>query len=309
MDATAPNDEVIVEEQATQGGDEDQYFDSLEDALDAFDDSEDPDAEKPAPAEDEQPDEELADADEDAGVFVDLDGEKLSIAELKAGYYRQKDYTHKTTEVAQERKAVEAVKATLAERETVLETALNNLSAYLQAAIPPEPPAALAYSDPGKHYAMQMDRQRIIAELNNLVAMRDPVDQTKQAQTQAEIKQYRDREQAALVKAMPALADPVRKTAFDQSVRAAAKAFGFADDEIAQVADHRVLQLVHYARLGKKAEENRKNAQQRVDTKVETPKAARAKSAPPRADADALKAVRRFAQTRSIKDAAKLDFD
>lgn len=42
---------------------------------------------------------------------VEINGEQVSIDELKAGYFRQKDYTQKTQELAEERKRIEELRA------------------------------------------------------------------------------------------------------------------------------------------------------------------------------------------------------
>lgn len=42
---------------------------------------------------------------------VEINGEQVSIDELKAGYFRQKDYTQKTQELAAERKRIEELQA------------------------------------------------------------------------------------------------------------------------------------------------------------------------------------------------------
>jgi hypothetical protein len=148
-------------------------------------------------------------------------------------------------------------------------------------------------------------RENAIAELGQLVSIKGQVDTHNQAVSEAELREYRDREQAALVKAMPALADPVKRVAFDQSVKVAAKAFGFTDDEISATADHRILRLVHFARLGQKAEENRNNAKKRI----ETPRMGKATPAIAPVNAAQEKAKRRHAQIGTIKSALAIDFD
>jgi hypothetical protein len=300
MDATAPTEEVMFDEQVEQGADEDQSLDTLEDALDALVDDDGQDGEPEAEA-DVEPD-----ADEDDSVLVTLDGEdKVSLKELKAGYFRQKDYTLKTTEVAQERKAIEATKAGLTERTSVLETALQNLSGYLERLIPPDPPLQLAQTDPGRFQYQRALRESAIAELTQLVTIRGAVDQQKQSMTAAELREYREAEQSRLVKAMPELADPVKRIAFDQSVKSAAKSFGFSDEEIDATSDSRILQMVHFARIGKRAVENKQNALKRV----ETPRAAKVKSATPPVNVENKKAMHALSKSGSIKDAMRIDFD
>jgi hypothetical protein len=302
MDATdqVSEDYAFDDEQAVEGEAEDQSLDTLESALDALEDDGEPDGEPQGEDPDAEP------AEEDDSVMVTLDGdEKVTLKELKAGYFRQRDYTHKTTEVAQERKAAEATKAAYAERNAVLETALQNLGGYLQGLIPPEPPLQLAQTDPGRYQYQRALRESAIAELGQLVSIKGQVDTHNQAVSESELREYRDREQAALVKAMPALADPVKRVAFDQSVKTAAKAFGFTDDEISATADHRILRLVHFARLGQKAEENRNNAKKRI----ETPRMGKATPAIAPVNAASDKAMRVLTKSGNWKDALRIDFE
>jgi hypothetical protein len=42
---------------------------------------------------------------------VEINGEQVSIEELKAGYFRQSDYTKKTQELAEERRKIEELRA------------------------------------------------------------------------------------------------------------------------------------------------------------------------------------------------------
>lgn len=299
MDATQEVGEAegIIEEQADIGGAEDQDFDSLEAAEDALEDD---------AASEEEPVADEADAESgEENVEVTLaSGEKVTLKELKEGYFRAKDYTHKTTEVAQEKKQVEATRAQLVERTTVMETALQNLSGYLQSLIPPEPNISLARSNPGEYQYQLAVRQNAIAELGHLVSMKGAIEETKTAVSEADLREYREREQAALIGVMPALADPVKRAVFDGRVRTLAKDFGFSDEEIGETHDHRILRLVHYAGIGMKAEENRRNAGRRV----ETPKLAKAKSTPPPVNVESRKAMHALTKSGSIKDIRGIDF-
>lgn len=300
MDATDEVGEAdgIVEEQAEIANDEDQRIDSLEAAVDAFDD--DPDTE-------EQPvtDEVDEDSEGDDGVEVTLDsGDKVTLKELKESYFRTKDYTHKTMEVANERKALESTKTELVERTKVIDTVAQNLQDYLQSLIPPPPALDLARTNPGEYQYQLALRQNAINELQQLGQMKGAVDDSQRAMSEAELRDYQARESAALVKAMPALADPAKRASFDSLIKATAKDFGFSDEEVSQTHDNRILRLVHFARLGMKAEENRKNASRRI----ETPKVGKAKLAAP-VNVENRKAMHALAKTGSLKDALRVDFD
>ena len=299
MDATEEVGEAdgIVEEQAETANDEDQRFDSLEAAVDALEDEAEPEEE---PVADE------ADEESEDGVEVTLDsGDKVTLKELKDGYFRAKDYTHKTTEVANERKALEATKTELVERTKVIDTVAQNLQDYLQSLIPPPPALDLARTNPGEYQYQLALRQNAINELQQLGQMKGAVDDSQRAMSEADMRDYQAREAAALVKAMPALADPAKRASFDGLIKATAKEFGFTDEEVSQTHDNRILRLVHYARLGMKAEENRKNASRRI----ETPKVAKAPSARAPVNVENRKAMHTLAKTGSLKDALRVDFD
>jgi hypothetical protein len=163
----------------------------------------------------------------------------------------------------------------------------------------------LAQTDPGRYQYHRALRESAIAELGQLVSIRGQVDAHNQTVSEAEFREYRDREQAALVKAMPALADPVKRVAFDQSIRATAKAFGFTDEEIDSTLDHRMLRVVHFARLGRKAEENRNNAKKRI----ETPRMGKATPATAPVNVANKKAMHALTKSGNWKDALRVDFE
>lgn len=305
MDATQGDLEPIAQEQADGAINDDQTFDSIEDALDALADDEDASEEPQAEETEQEPEPDAEELDDEDSVTVDLAGEKVTLKELKEGYFRQKDYTHKTTEVAAERKAVEAERAQLVERQSFVENAVQNLSAYLERLIPEEPPLSLAQRDPGDYQFRKALRENALREVGELLQMRKGIDEQRSAAEEHNLKAYRDREQSALLKAKPELADPVKKLAFDQNIRAAAKSLGFSDEEINSTHDHRILQMVELAAIGKRAIENRNNAKRRV----ETPKEARVAPKPPPVNVQNKKAMHALSKSGRLQDALKVDFD
>lgn len=290
----------------------DQETDDLDDAVESLADDEDDvetddeaEAEEEVVEDDDQPDEDEA-ADSDDSVKVSLeDGEEVTLKELKAGYFRQKDYTHKTTEIAEQRKATEAVQAHYETQSKFVESTLQNLSSYLQGLIPAEPSLQLAQSDPGAYQYQKALRESAISELGQLGQMQDGVAANKQEVSQADMQRYRDAEAAKLVKVLPHLSDPSRRAAFDAANQKAAMDFGFTQDEIAQTADSRILQLVHFARIGKLAETNRNNAKRRV----ETPKSGKAKPPTVSINSSNRQGMQRLSKSGSINDAMNIDFD
>ncbi len=78
-------------------------------------------------------------------VLVTLpSGDQVQLDELKSGYMRDKDYRHKTTEVANTRRELEAT----AKR---VNGTIEAFSSYLASQLPEKPPAALAYIATQQH--------------------------------------------------------------------------------------------------------------------------------------------------------------
>ena len=143
-----------------------------------------------------------------------------------------------------------------------------------------------------------------MGELQKLFDIQKDVDGHKTETSGKDAEAYRTEQAASLVKAMPHLSDPVKRAAFDREVAATAQEFGFSADEIAATADSRILQMVHYARIGKRSEQNRNNAKRRVQTPMKGK--ARPSATTPKANP---KAMQRLSKSGSIHDAMEIDFD
>lgn len=312
--------EPVVAEQAETPIVEDHFFDNLDDAVDALDDdmpeNEEPDlepeAEETPEPEDEPEETEAEEPESDEGdAFVTLpDGSEITlseIADLQANGLRSADYTQKTTEVAEQRKALEAERQTYSERLQFTETALRNVTKFIEGIIPPEPTIDMAQTDPGAYTQAMALRNGAIAELQQVMKVSDGVNGHKAQVSDADLAAYKNRENGALVKAMPHLADPVKRAAFDKAVSETAADFGFSPDEIAQTADSRILQMVHYAKLGKLSAQNRANAKRRVQTPMRSkPQTAKAVSGQTMKNRQAMQ---RLSKSGSIEDALEIDFD
>lgn len=297
---------------------EDQGTDSLDDEGDALGDEDglldeqlgDDEGDLASGEEDPLKDDETDAAQDLEGgddVLVTLgDGEQVALGELKDGYFRQKDYTHKTGEVAEERKALVATRETYAQEAQSLQTAYQNLQQYLEGLIPPEPDIGLAQSDPATYQYQLALRNNTIAELTKVQEAGQQVQDQRQTAYEGDLDRYRAAEDAKLVKALPILSAPGRRAAFDAANKKTGLEFGFSQEEIAKTLDHRILHLVHYARLGKIAEKNRKNAGRRVAGKPNTGKRPNNAAAGP---SKSKKGFKRLAETGSIDDAVSLLMD
>lgn len=288
--------EAVAVDTADAGIPEDRFYDNLHDAAEAL--ADDDEGEAPEGEPEEQPDE--PEGDEPADV-----NEDEADPEEEAGKLRMADYTRKTQELARERETVHAMRDDFTKRTQDLQTVYQRFQQFAEGLIPPEPPLQMAQQNPAEYQYQMALRHAAMQEIQGVFAVGQDLDTQAQGFSEAELARYRDSETASLVKVMPELKDPAKKAQFDIAVAEAAREFGFTDDEIAQTADHRVLQLVHFARIGKRAEHNRKNAQRRV---AEAPKkGTEGRAAQPR-DRNA-EAMRRLERSGSLKDALAIDFD
>lgn len=294
--------ETVAVDTADNGGNEDRYYDNLDDAMAALGDDDEGEEQEADPA-DGEPEE--AEGDEPGAAMVTLsDGTEISLGEIEKGYLRQSDYTRKTQEIAQVREDYSRRDAELTKQAQLLETASQAILARVQQLIPPEPSPALAQQNPAefvRQMALHNSAQREIAEW---MADGGQAAEAVQQLTSAQIQQRKADANAELVKAMPKLKDPAAMAKFDAEVTAAAANFGFDEATISATTDPRVRKMAYYAAIGLRAEANRKAAAQRVGAapKVGAPPA----SAKP-VDAS-KKAMRRLSQTGSLRDALGVDF-
>lgn len=281
------------DEFATDGGEFDDEFDG---EFDPDQDEADPDAD-----EDDEPE---ADGDAPTDELIALDdGTQVPMSELRTGYMKSQDYTQKTTELAEERKAFVEQRDTLSERGQYVEQTFSNLIEHLAAYVPPEPELALAQSNPGEYQYQKALRENTIAELSQIVQMQNEFAGAKSGFAEGDLETLKTSEDAKLLKAMPHLKDGAKRTAFDTANKKTAMDFGFSEEEIDGAMDHRVLQLVHYARLGRTAEQNRANAKRRVQKPQKGGKTRGAVT--PQRIAEARSARDRLTETGSIDDAVR----
>lgn len=297
--------ESVADDTAEEGPAEDHGYDNLDAAAAALA-ADDETGEEEAPSEDEaegdepEANEEDGDDEPNAEMVTLSDGTQIPISEIESGAYRQSDYTRKTTELAREREEVDGLKSQYQERTQSFQHTFQKLTQFVEGLVPPAPSLELAKSDPGQYQYQNALRQQALNELQGLMQVQEEAQGQMQGAQSQDFERYREAEAAKLAEAIPDLKDPDKRAKFDDDNRKTASDFGFSDDEIAQTADHRVLSLVHYARLGKRAEQNRKNAQRRVEAPKKGPRAAPAPE--PKRDASAMK---RLQQSGTIDDAVR----
>ncbi len=182
-------------------------------------------------------------------VKVGKDELDVPLDELLKGYSRTADYTRKTQEIAETRKAVEAERAkieeaarlrdTYAQRLSVIEQMLNQDSG--------EDLATLKETDPigyAVRVAEQSEREKQLAAVR---AEQQRLAQQQQAEQSERLKAHLAVEAQKLSEAIPEFADPVKGSAVKADIRKYAQGLGFSDQELAQAYDSRAITALYKA--------------------------------------------------------------
>ena len=197
-----------------------------------------------------------ADADQadDPTVTVKINGEdvEVKLSELKKGYQRQSDYTRKTMEVADTRKAAEAETAkTRQERQNYFDN-LARFQVQLEGALQEQGKIdwdALLQSDPVEFLKQQHLSQKRQAQLQQVSAQRQQIAAQAQAEAQeAQARTVSEQHQALLDK-LPDWKDDAKAKVEKSAIRDELLSRGFDEAALNNITDARAVLLARDAML------------------------------------------------------------
>lgn len=238
---------------------------------------------------------------------IDLgDGLKLPMSEVRSGYMRDRDYRQKTAEVARDRDTVHKARDYYVNAIQSHNSLLQETEKMLAEILPDDPPWSLAETNPGEYQKQKAIRTEIEKMINGVRERSKKVSQGAQQVNQFDQGQTIAKHVQGLEQRFPHLkGDQQKLVNFVRQKRQEAIEMGFSEQEVGNLTDDRLLSVIHYASLGKKAEHNRNNAKRRI----EAPKKGQARPASGAANTGNRKAMQRLEQSGSLKDAMKVDFD
>jgi Tfp pilus assembly protein PilN len=201
-------------------------------------------------------------------VKVGKDELDVPLDELLKGYSRTADYTRKTQEIAETRKAVEAERAkideaarlrdTYAQRLQVIEQMLNQDSG--------EDLATLKETDPIGYAVKVAEQSEREKQLNAVRAEQQRLAQQQQAEQGERLKAHLATEAQKLAEAIPELSDPAKGQAIRTDIRNYAQKLGFSEQELAQVYDSRAVTALYKAMQYDKLVSNKGGASKKVNS-------------------------------------------
>lgn len=257
---------------------------------------------------DDGSEESVSDQDEQRfQVKVGGEDKELTLTELKSLAQQGADYTKKTQQVAEQRKAVEAEQKAIEEAKYMRDAYAERLQAMEQLLNAQQPVEDLEYlkeSDPigyavrvaemsqnkDKLYAVQAERQRI-AEM-------------QQAEQQQGMQQYLSEQAAKLSETLPEYSDPVKGETLRSDLRKFAKNLGFSDQELSAVRDARHVMALYKAMQYDKLQQSKPQLNKRVS---EPPKTIKSGNSNTSVNTDqAKKTMAQLQKSGKVRDAASV---
>ena len=255
----------------------------------------------------EQSDETEAEEEEDKPpVFtVKVDGKNVEVTlqELQKGYSREADYTRKTQQVSEERRAFQAEADLVRTERQQYSQLLGSLKAQLQQnAAPQVDMDRLYHEDPiewVKQRELVRDAEKVHAAINSEQQRLSTIRAQEQYQSmQAHLVQQQD----AMLKAIPEWGNPDKAKAEKTLLIEWGQKLGFSSDELKNIFDHRAVVALRKAALYDQMMTKRGNIRPAVNN---GPKPAKPGAAG-RMDntTDSRRSQQRLAKTGRVNDAA-----
>ena len=231
---------------------------------------------------------------------------EVSLDELKAGYSRDSDYRQKTHNLGIEKRELDGQRESLRQTYDTRLSELNELIATADATVRQEQGSEdlqkLWEEDPTA--AARLDYQ--MRQRNR------QLDDVRTKAREAQTRQYEDflstqRELAATK--IPEYSDPNKADQFKINMRNSLRSYGFNDQEIGQLADHRFLMVAKDAMSYKNLKDKKPIVQKKVANAPKVVKAGVAKSSTSSGREGIRNKINRLGKTGHLKDAQSAILD
>lgn len=244
--------------------------------------------------------------DPDAKVF-DIEGEKLSLNELKSQRMMQADYSKKTAELARQReqlpleveKQVKPVVEQYANNMRIMQRAVMELANKEIANVDWN---SLAEENPAEFVRMSAKAQQINTVL---AAAQEELANAQKAEGEQQARQRRTEIQESLEK-LPKVIPGWSDTVYRQVISEGAKLYGFDAETIAAVTDWKVIAALHDAVKYKQLQDTKSLAQKKVVNVPKMLKPGAAQAVSNSGDGDIRNMKAKAAKTGSKEDAIAL---
>ena len=220
-------------------------------------------------AEDSDEDEEETEEEAPQTFTVKASGEEKEVTfdELVSGYQLGADYTKKTQELAENRKAVEAEARAIIEAQQVRDTYAQRLQAVEQLLAmndSTEDLVSMRENDPLGYAIKVADMTEKKEQLQAVRAEQQRIAQQQQADRAQAMQRQIAQESAKLAEVLPEFSDKVKGEQIRNEIRNYGKTVGFTDQELSQVYDSRHVLVLHKAAMYDKLQKSKPGVQKKV---------------------------------------------
>ena len=177
---------------------------------------------------------------------VKVNGQEFDVTldELRNGYSRDADYRQKTEELSNQRKNFQSESEKQRQDYSTKLSEVNRLMSVAQQQLQTEINSAdlekLYEEDPTEAARIEHRLRRKQEKLNSAMAK-------TQSEQQKQFDSFLQDQQRKLVAKMPEFSDPQKASSLKTNMKSTLNNYGFNDQEIAQVYDHRIVMLVNDA--------------------------------------------------------------
>ena len=243
------------------------------------------------------------------GAIVEVDGEEITVEELKAANLRQRDYTRKTQELAEQRKALEAQYSEIERERAQYAQMLPALQQRLEQKEQEPDWDTLYDTDPTmaakaeRQWRKQQEERQ--AQIAAVQAEQQRVQALQQQKVQQMQEQYVTQQREMLPEVIPEWRDSKIAAQEATQIRDFLLGEGFTEQDISGLTNATLVKLARKAMLYDRGET-------RVTAAKAKPKKARAKTlksgtkaSQPRPKSDAQKAIQNAKKSGRVQDAAQ----
>ena len=249
--------------------------------------------------------------EEEPSYVVKAAGEEkeVPLSELIKGYQLGADYTKKTTEVAEQRKLVEAERAAIEEAKYARDNYAQRLQAidqFLTSQMPQEDLQSLKENDPIGYAVKVAELSEKKEQLQAIRAEQARIAQEQQSDYARAMSDRVAQEASKLAQVLPEFSDPAKGDNFRKEIRSYGKTLGFTEEELSQVYDSRHVLTLHKAMMYDKLQKSKPAITKKVN---EAPRMLRAGTSGANKQSDAQKLQKQQSQLRNsgkVRDAAAL---
>lgn len=240
-------------------------------------------------------------------VTVSGEEKELTLSELKSLAQQGADYTKKTQQVAEQRKALEAESVAIDQARQLRDAYAERLQAMEQLLSAPEQSENLEYlkeSDPIGYAVKVAEMSQQKEQLQAIQAERYRIAEQQQAEQQHALQGYIAQQAARLSEVLPEYSDPVKGEKLRSDLRSFAKDIGFTDQELSMVRDSRQVLALHKAMLYDKLQKSKPDVNKRVTEANKTIKSGN--SVKPVTSDQVKKQHAQLKNSGKVRDAAKV---